>query len=104
MRRKLLPLTPAATGEAGPEPHLSHGRVDLQDLLVTFDLAHADLAGELGGGGASSLQGEAAEQRLLVAAPHLREGELLQETGRSVTSWGRHFLLLQTRPPRPAPH
>lgn len=89
----------------GAEPHLSHGRVDLQDLLVTFDLAHADLAGELGGGGASSLQGEAAEQRLLVAAPHLREGELLQETGRSVTSWGTTSCCCRHAPPPcPAPH
>lgn len=64
-------------GGTGAEPHLRHGRVDLQDLLVTFDLANADLAGELGGGGAVALQAEGTVQGLLVAAPHLGEGELL---------------------------
>lgn len=49
---------------------------------MTFDLAHADLAGELGGGGAVSLQREGTVQRLLVAAPHLGEGELLVGGGR----------------------
>lgn len=46
---------------------------------MTFDLPHADLAGELRGGRAASLQGEGTVQRLLVAvaAPHLGEGELL---------------------------
>lgn len=72
-----------------PPPHLSHGGVDLQDLLVTFDLAHADLAGELGGGGAVSLQREGTVQRLLVAAPHLGEGELLvggaEDRGENIT-------------------
>lgn len=60
------------------ETHLSHGRVDLQNLLVTFDLAHAEFAGELTGGGAGSLQGEGTVQGLLVAAPHLGEGEFLR--------------------------
>lgn len=74
------------------EPHLSHGRVDLQGLLVTFDLAHADLAGELGGGGAAPLQGEGTEQRLLVAAPHLGKGQLLRggDAGRSDTTCQHH--------------
>ncbi|TNN58370.1 hypothetical protein EYF80_031433 [Liparis tanakae] len=66
------------TIQTAAEPHLGHGRVDLQNLLVTFDLAHADFAGELGGGGAESLQREGTVQGLLVAAPHLREGELLR--------------------------
>lgn len=70
-------------GGSGAGPHLSHGRVDLQDLLMTVDLANADFAGELGGGGAVSLQGEGTVQGLLVAAPHLREGELL--TGQKKT-------------------
>lgn len=60
------------------EPHLGQSRVDLQDLLVAFDLAHADFAGELRGGGAVSLQREGTVQGLLVAAPHLGEGELLE--------------------------
>lgn len=64
-------------GGSGTEPHLGHGRVDLQDLLVTVNLANADFAGELGGGGAVSLQGEGTVQGLLVAAPHLGERELL---------------------------
>lgn len=89
------------------ESHLGHGRVDLQNLLVTFDLANADFAGEQGGGGAVSLQTEGTVQGLLVAAPHLGEGELL--TGRRThsrmsatqrllhqTTWPPclHFLLL----------
>lgn len=55
---------------------------------MTFDLAHADLAGELGGGGAVSLQREGTVQRLLVAAPHLGEGELLGggDRGENITS------------------
>ena len=60
------------------EPHLGHSRVDLQYLLMAFDLAHADFAGELGGGWAVSLQGEGTVQGLLVAAPHLGEGEFLR--------------------------
>lgn len=64
-------------GGSGAEPHLGHGRVDLQDLLMTVDLANADFARELGGGGAVSLQGEGTVQGLLVAAPHLGERELL---------------------------
>lgn len=59
------------------QAHLRHGRIDLQNLLMTFDLAHADLAGELGGGGAVSLQGEGTVQGLLVAAPHLGKGKFL---------------------------
>lgn len=27
--------------------HLHHGRVDLENLLLAFDLSHANLAGEL---------------------------------------------------------
>ncbi len=68
------PLPPPAAAE----PHLGHSRVDLQNLLVAFDLAHADFAGELGGGRAVSLQREGTVQGLLVAAPHLGEGELLR--------------------------
>lgn len=64
-------------GGSGAEPHLGHGRVDLQDLLMTVDLANADFAGELGGGGGVSLQGEGTVQGLLVAAPHLGKRELL---------------------------
>lgn len=45
---------------------------------MAFDLAHADFAGELGGGRAVSLQREGTVQGLLVAAPHLGEGELLR--------------------------
>lgn len=45
---------------------------------MTFDLAHTDFAGELDRGGAAPLQGEGTEQRLLVVAPHLEEGELLR--------------------------
>lgn len=56
--------------------------VDLQDLLVTFDLAHADLAGELRGADIEALQREGTVQRLLVTAPYMREGELLQPTCR----------------------
>lgn len=81
-RRQTSPLPPAV-----PQPYLGHGRVDLQNLLVAFDLAHADFAGELGGGRAESLQGEGTVQGLLVAAPHLREGELLRrqkEKGRGI--------------------
>lgn len=69
-------VTQRKSGEA-TLPHLGHGRVDLQDLFVTFDLSHADFAGELGGSGAVSLQLEGTVQGLLVAAPHLREGEFL---------------------------
>lgn len=69
-----LPPSPPAAAE----PHLGHSRVDLQNLLVAFDLTHADFAGELGGGRAVSLQREGTVQGLLVAAPHLGEGELLR--------------------------
>jgi len=63
------------------ESDLSHGWVDLQELLMTFDLPHTDLAGELGGWGAMSLQREGTVHRLLVTIPHLGEGEFLQQRG-----------------------
>lgn len=53
------------------EPHLCHQCVNLEDLLVPFDLTHADLAGQLRGAGAVSLQGEGTMQGLLVAAPYM---------------------------------
>lgn len=63
--------------------HLHHGRVDLEDLLLAFDLSHADLAGQLGGGGvAVALQREGTLQGTLVTGPHLRKGELLQRRRR----------------------
>lgn len=48
---------------------------------MAFDLADADFAGELGGGRAVSLQREGTVQGLLVAAPHLGEGEFLRRHG-----------------------
>lgn len=45
---------------------------------MAFDLAHTDFAGEMGGGRAVSLQREGTVQGLLVAAPHLGEGEFLR--------------------------
>lgn len=54
-----------------------HGRVDLQYLLLAFDLPDADLAGELRRGVAVSLQREGTLQGTLVTGPHLRKGELL---------------------------
>lgn len=60
--------------------HLANSCVNLQNLFMAFDLPHADFAGELGGGWAVSLQGEGTVQRLLVAAPHLGEGEFLPAT------------------------
>lgn len=47
---------------------------------MTFDLAHADLAGELHGADIEALQREGTVQRMLVTVPYLREGELLQHT------------------------
>lgn len=81
-------------GAAVWNTHLGHGGVDLQDLLVTFDLSHDDLAAELCGGAAASLQGEGTVQRLLVAAPHLGEGELLMGGAKVTNS-------VWTRPPDP---
>lgn len=75
--KRPLHRPPSAPPPAAAEPHLGHRCVHLQNLLVTFDLAHADLAGELGGGGAVSFQREGTVQGLLVAAPHLGEGEFL---------------------------
>lgn len=79
---------------AAAEPHLGHRRVDLQNLLVAFDLAHADFAGELGGGRAVSLQREGTVQGLLVAAPHLGEGEFLRRQKKrdmsNTQSHGKH--------------
>lgn len=75
-RRMEVPLKPLVPGG---DAHLGHDGVDLQDLLLTFDLPHADLAGELRGSGGASLQGEGTVQGLLVTAPHLGEGELLVE-------------------------
>lgn len=72
------------------EPHLSHSRIDLQNLLMAFDLAHADFAGELGGDRAVSLQREGTVQGLLVAAPHLGEGEFLRREKRENRSATSH--------------
>lgn len=66
--------------------HLQDGRADVQDLLVALQLPHADLAGQLPGGRAVALQGEAAEQRLLAAAPHAGERHLLR--GNSLCTGG----------------
>lgn len=61
--------------------HLHHRRVDLEYLLLAFDLAYADLAGELRRGVAVSLQREGTLQGMLVTGPHLRKGELLRRHG-----------------------
>ena len=70
-----LPHTPSLWA------HLCRRRVNLEDLLATFDLPYADLAGELWGRGrgAEVLQGEGTLQRMVVPAPHLGERELLPE-------------------------
>lgn len=62
--------------------HLHHRRVDLEYLLLAFDLSDADLAGELRRGVAESLQREGTLQGTLVTGPHLRKGELLQSEER----------------------
>lgn len=84
-----LPQAPAAA-----EPHLGHSRVDLQNLLMAFDLPHADFAGELGGGRAVSLQREGTVQGLLVAAPHLGEGELLRWQKRDIRNITQYTAML----------
>lgn len=76
-------------------PHLGHRSVDLQNLLVTFDLSHADFAGELGGGRAVSLQPKGTVQGLLVAAPHLREGEFLSRQRRKQTKGRQKHAAMQ---------
>lgn len=60
-------------------PNLSNGGVDLEDLLMTFDLPDTDLTGELIGCWTVALQRKGTLQRRLVTAPHLREGEFLQQ-------------------------
>lgn len=69
--------------------HLHHRRVDLEYLLLAFDLSHADLAGELRRGVAVSLQREGTLQGTLVTGPHLRKGELLQRGGERQGRAGR---------------
>lgn len=44
---------------------------------MAFELPDADFAGQLGGGGRVTLQGEGTVQGLPVAAPHSGEGDLL---------------------------
>jgi len=100
LRRESEKRSPPPRSSAAAEPHLGHGRVDLQNLLLTFDLAHADFAGELGGGGAESLQREGTVQGLLVAAPHLREGELLRRQ-RENKKTGHRETVLHIRPLAP---
>lgn len=58
--------------------HLSHGGADLQDLLMTFDLPHADLTRELIGHWVVALQREGTMQRRCSTAPDPSERELLQ--------------------------
>lgn len=62
--------------------HLHHRRIDLEYLLLAFDLSHANLAGELRRGVAVSLQREGTLQGMLVTGPHLRKGELLRSEER----------------------
>lgn len=69
-------MSRAAPARLSRATHL-HGRVDLQYLLLAFDLPDADLAGELRRGVAVSLQREGTLQGTLVTGPHLRKGELL---------------------------
>lgn len=57
---------------------------------MTFDLAHTDLAGELQGADVEALQREGTVQRLLVTAPYLREGELLQHKCGEQT-WAKRY-------------
>lgn len=71
INKHTLSPSPSAT-------HLYHRRVDLEYLLLAFDLSHADLAGQLRRGVAVSLQREGTLQGTLVTGPHLRKGELLQ--------------------------
>lgn len=47
---------------------------------MAFELPDADFAGQLGGGGRVSLQGEGTVQGLPVTAPHAGEWDLLQGT------------------------
>lgn len=63
-----------------PAAHLRQRGVQLEDLPFSLHLAHADLAGQVHGGAGEALQGEAAVQVPLGAAPHLLELELLHET------------------------
>lgn len=63
---------------------------------MAFDLAHADFAGELGGDRAVSLQREGTVQGLLVAAPHLGEGEFLRREKRENRSATSHSMVNMT--------
>lgn len=76
-------------------PHLCNGGVDLQDLLMTFDLPNTDLTRELIGCWTVALQRKGTLQRSLVTAPHLREGEFLSNA--QVQHTEKHFSILQTR-------
>lgn len=60
-----------------PPAYLRQRGVQLEDLPFSLHLAHADLAGQVHGGGGEALQGEAAVEVPLGAVPHLLEGELL---------------------------
>lgn len=62
-----------------PPAYLRQRGVQLEDLPFSFHLAYADLAGQVHGGGGEALQGEAAVEVPLGAAPHLLEGELLHK-------------------------
>lgn len=46
---------------------------------MAFELPDADFAGQLGGGGRVTLQGEGTVQGLPVTAPHAGERDFLQE-------------------------
>lgn len=80
---------------AAAQPHLGHSCVDLQNLLMAFDLAHTDFTGELRGGRVVSLQGEGTVQGLLVAAPYLRKGEFLKRQKKNDTL-GRKYTVMIT--------
>lgn len=58
--------------------HLRQHRVQLENLALALHLAHAYLAGQIHGAGGEALQGEAALEVPLRAAPHVLKGELLR--------------------------
>lgn len=84
--------------------HLRQRRVQLENLPLALHLAHAYFAGQIHGGGGEALQGEAAVEVPLGAAPHVLEGELLRAHERETFTFsGSPCALARPRTPPCAP-
>lgn len=62
---------------------------ELKDLSFSFHLPHTQLAADLCGGRAQSLQGEGAVKSSLTATPHLVEWDLLEGARTIIMFFGR---------------